>query len=100
MATRPASANGIGMTVSWAATQLTRMKRFFTVLTESPETLSEWERLVVQFEVSGKKAHDARLVAAMKVNSITHILTFNVEDFARFTDVQSIHPEQVLAQLR
>jgi Tfp pilus assembly protein PilE len=34
--------------------------------------------------VSGKKAHDARLVAAMIVSAVTHILTFiAIEDWQR-----------------
>jgi len=34
--------------------------------------------------VSGVQVHDARLVASMKVNAISHILTLNVEDFKRY----------------
>ncbi len=29
--------------------------------------------------------HDARLTAAMLVHGLTHILTFNISDFARYT---------------
>jgi hypothetical protein len=36
------------------------------------------------FSVSGVQVHDARLVAAMKLNSVTHILTFNATDFTRY----------------
>ena len=34
--------------------------------------------------VSGVQVHDARLVAAMKSNDVTHILTFNIADFVRY----------------
>jgi predicted nucleic acid-binding protein len=30
------------------------------------------------------QVHDARLVASMKANGVTHILTFNISDFARY----------------
>jgi len=55
----------------------------------------EWRRLVVTHGVSGKKAHDARLVAAMTVNRITHILTFNADDFARYTGINVIDPARL-----
>ena len=44
--------------------------------------------------VSGKKTHDARLVAAMTVHRIDHILTFNTDDFARYTGIQVLHPNR------
>ena len=47
------------------------------------DVYAEWERLAIEHEVIGKKAHDARIVAAMNVYGITSILTFNVDDFAR-----------------
>jgi len=45
--------------------------------------------------VSGKKSHDARLVAAMTVNHITHILTFNAGDFARYAGIHVLHPAKL-----
>ena len=53
----------------------------------------------MQHQVSGKKAHDARLVASMKVHGIVTILTFNVEDFARYHGILVLHPELLLAEL-
>lgn len=35
--------------------------------------------------VIGKQVHDARLVAICHVYGITHVLTFNVQHFARFS---------------
>jgi predicted nucleic acid-binding protein len=93
VATRPVDANGLGMSIEWAAAQVARMKRLFRILPDSPEDYSEWERLVVLHRVSGKKVHDARLAAAMRVRGITHLLTFNVKDFARYNDIQAVSPE-------
>jgi len=42
---------------------------------------------VVDFEVSGVKVHDARIVAAMLVHKISHILTFNTKDFSRYSGI-------------
>jgi hypothetical protein len=39
---------------------------------------------VLMFRVSGVQVHDARLVAAMKIHRVSHILTFNTDDFVRY----------------
>jgi predicted nucleic acid-binding protein len=70
-------------------------KRLFYVLTETDEIYAEWERLVVAHQVSGKTAYDARLVATMRVHGIKNILTFNGDDFKRYSGIQVIHPALV-----
>src|SRR5258708_33557997 len=85
VATRPVDANGLGMSTGWAAAQVAKMKHFFAILPDTAEILPESERLVIQHQVSGKKTHDARLVAAMNVYGVSHILTFNVADFSRYS---------------
>jgi hypothetical protein len=45
--------------------------------------------------VSGTKVHDARLVAAMMVHAITHLLTLNAGGFARYPGVSAVHPYDV-----
>ena len=92
VATRPVDANGLGMSSGWAADQLARMKRFFLALPENADVQPEWERLVVQHNVSGKKVHDARLVATMNVHHVSHILTFNTGDFARYPGLTALNP--------
>ena len=62
-----------------------------TVLPETPELFLKWRDLVLTYEVSGAKVHDARLVAAMRVYGVKHILTFNHKDFARYVDVEAVH---------
>ncbi|HKP12294.1 MAG TPA: type II toxin-antitoxin system VapC family toxin [Blastocatellia bacterium] len=97
VATRPLSYNGLGMTVEQAARQFGRIKRFFTVLPDSPAILTEWEGLVIQYRVIGKQAHDARIVAAMKAHGVTHLLTFNTDDFKRYAEITTVHPANVAA---
>ncbi len=55
VATRPVDSNGLGMSVQWAAAQLVRIKRFFSVLPDTADAYAEWERIVLQQQVSGKK---------------------------------------------
>ncbi len=82
--TRPKERNGSGLTPTEAERWLRLIERVFPFLPDQPEIYAEWRRLVVQFGVSGVQVHDARLVAAMQVNGITRILTFNAADFRRY----------------
>lgn len=91
VATRPIADNGLGITVAEAAQELTKVKVLFPILPDTPDILPAWESLVLQHQVIGKQAHDARLVAAMKVHNLTHLLTFNDSDFKRFTEITVVN---------
>lgn len=87
VATRPKQRNGCGWSLTEAEKMLRLVERVFRLLTDSPDTYAQWRQLVIQFGVSGVQVHDARLVAAMRVNAITHILTFNTVDFKRYSAI-------------
>jgi predicted nucleic acid-binding protein len=93
VATRPIANNGLGLTLTRATQELTNLKASFPVLPDTADILSEWEQLVVKHQVLGKQVYDARLVAAMRVHSVTHLLTFNIADFKRFTTVTAVSPQ-------
>ena len=95
VATRPAGDNGLGRTPTEAAERLAQLKRSYTLLPESSELLSVWEALVVENGVSGKAAHDARLVASMKNGRLEAILTFNDRHFSRYEEFTVLAPESV-----
>lgn len=84
VATRPTARNGFSLTPTDAKRMLQRIERLFPLLPDTPAVYPEWRRLVVTYSVSGVQVHDARLVASMKANGVTHILTFNISDFARY----------------
>lgn len=50
--------------------ELERLERFFTVLPETPALYPAWKHLLIANKVSGKPAHDARLVAAIQVHGL------------------------------
>ena len=93
--TRPANRNGLGYSPGSAAEEIQRLKGLFLLLPERPTIYAEWERLVVNYDVSGVNVHDARLVAAMCVHGLTHILTFNVRDFSRYAEIKAVHPTEI-----
>jgi predicted nucleic acid-binding protein len=94
VATRPFSANGLGLTIEDAEFELDGLKKLFRVLPELP-VHEEWQRIVVKYRISGKSVHDARLVAAMIVHGIGEILTFNMQDFARYSEISALDPANV-----
>lgn len=96
--TRPIDRNGLGRTPAEAAVELRQLKAFFPLLSDTTAIYPEWERLVTNYDVRGVNVHDARLVAVMRVHSITHILTFNTSDFARFGEITAIQPEAVTTE--
>jgi len=87
VATRPIAANGLGYSTEQATREVDALKRLFVLLSELP-LQDAWERLVADYRVSGKNAHDARLVAAMVVHGIESILTFNAQDFLRYGEIR------------
>ena len=89
---RPVDANGLGLLPAQVDRILARVERSVVRLGDADSVYPEWRKLVALHAVSGKKAHDARLVAAMNVHGITHILTFNVGDFVRYPGITVIEP--------
>jgi predicted nucleic acid-binding protein len=87
VATRPLTVNGLGLTVSDSQAEVARFKRMFPLLPDLGGLFSEWEKIVYSGKVSGRQAHDARLVAAMHTHGLTELLTFNGSDFRRFPGV-------------
>lgn len=95
--TRPLSGNGLGMSQTLVDAEIARLERLFPVYLDVPEILAEWKRLNSLFGAEGKQNHDARLVAAMLIHGIPRILTYNKEDFRRYTEITVITPTEVLA---
>jgi predicted nucleic acid-binding protein len=99
VSTRPVAQNGLGLTPNQAEAELSRVEGLFPLLADTVGIYAEWRSLVISHQVSGKNAHDARLVAAMTVHGLTHILTFNTGDFARYPAITALDPAVVLLPL-
>ncbi len=84
VATRPVSANGLGLSPAEAEAKATAFEAQFRLLPETPDTYSAWKLLVHAAGTIGKQVHDARLVAVCHVHGVTHVLTFDVQHFATF----------------
>jgi hypothetical protein len=95
VATRPLAENGLGLTIAEAEDDVSRIIGQFHLFRDERAILDRWRQLVVQYDVQGKTAHDARLVAAMHRHGALHLLTFNDAHFQRFPGITVVHPEKV-----
>lgn len=98
VATRPVNVNGLGLSPEQARTEADVMMEAYTVLPDSPDVLNHWLDLCTRHAVSGRPAHDARLVALMQAHGVTHLLTLNTGDFARYTEIICLSPVDVTAR--
>ena len=93
--TRPADRNGYSLSPQ----ETDRRAKFFEsklqLLPDSLAVHQEWRRLLVSHNISGVQVHDVRLVAAMRVHGVKRILTFNDRDFARYADIEAVHPRTI-----
>ena len=94
--TRPTTARGgLGLSPQETERKTKMIEKFFRLLPESLATHQEWRRLVTSYSVSGIQVYDARLVAVMNVHSISHLLTFNGNDFKRFSGITVVDPKSI-----
>jgi predicted nucleic acid-binding protein len=98
VATRPIEKNGLGLSINQAEEETEKVKKIFILKVDTPAIFAEWESLVIKYQVMGKQVHDARLVAAMLAHNITHLLTFNIDDFKRFSEIIVVEPRSVAGQ--
>ncbi len=96
VATRPLSVNGLEMTTAQAQTELRKIRSFFRFLADNSAIHHEWEMLVTNHQVSGRNTYDARIVAAMRIYGVSHLLTFNEQDFKRYHDITVMTPPDVI----
>lgn len=97
VATRPKDKNGLGLEMPEVAVELNRILAAFDLLADPSAVFPQWVHLVRAHNVKGKPAHDARIVAAMTVHAVDHLLTFNRQDFLRYPNITVLTPAGVLA---
>lgn len=97
VATRPVEVNGLGWTVEQTRSTIDQLLDRFPLLEESSQIFPNWLNLVTTSRVMGKRTHDARIVAAMLANGITHLLTFNPSDFANTSSITIIRPQELIS---
>ncbi|TWT35225.1 PIN domain protein [Posidoniimonas corsicana] len=97
VATRPADVNGLAFSVEQTTLEVARLATLLPLLPDDRGVFEQWQALVTRYGVAGKNAHDARLVAAMQRHRLTHLLTLNADDFARYDEVRVLSPAELAA---
>lgn len=88
--------NGLGWSVKQTSDEVNQLITRFSWLEETPEIFFYWHDLVNTYNIKGKRTHDLRLIAAMKTRNITHLLTFNPNDFIKIPEIQIVHPHEII----
>ncbi len=95
VATRPVERNGLGWPIGAAMTLMEAARSRFGVLVEDEGTADRWTQIVAGGGITGKRAHDARIVALMLSHGVSQILTLNGADFAGIAGVVVLEPQAV-----
>ncbi len=90
VATRPQEVNGLGLSSTDACENIQRFRRFFQILGEDSDTTDQLLALIRAHGLSGKRIHDANLVAAMACHGLRKLKTYNPADFSTFSGVDVI----------
>jgi predicted nucleic acid-binding protein len=96
VSTRPTKARGgYGYSVFQTEQRLRVIERACAVVSDHPNLYSTWRNLVTSHAVMGVQVHDARIVAWMMTQDVTHIITLNVSDFHRYPGINALTPDSL-----
>jgi predicted nucleic acid-binding protein len=90
-ATRPGS-NATTLPLAAILTNVQTFHTNFQMVEDNALVSAKLIDLVSQVTVSGKQIHDANIVATMQIHNISHLLTHNTADFARFAHLITLLP--------
>jgi len=90
VATRPENSNGLGLSPENAIKEVDNIIGTYIIIDDNNQIFPNWKELVKTFRVSGKTAHDARIVALMQSHGINKLYTLNRSDFKRFETIISL----------
>jgi len=88
---------GFGWDVVKADLKVQQLEFDFPMKYDNADVYAKWRALVRLIGVSGAQVYDARIAAAMLAHNITHLLTFNTDDFQRYAPwgITAVHPSAV-----
>ncbi len=99
VSTRPVDRNGFGLSVQETKRRFRSIVESMILLPEMEDVFHAWLRLLSLHEVRGVQVHDAHLAATLEVHGVSHLLTFNGQDFKRFSNLIAVHPQDVTDQV-
>ena len=97
VATRPVTANGLGLPMADALANVRELRLRIRLLPEERPVLPSFLGLLARVPCSGKRVHDAHIVATAIAHRVRTIVSLNPDDLSGFTpDVVVITPSQAL----
>lgn len=100
VSTRPIDVNGLGLSTGGALANIRSFRRRLILLEESTKVLEKLLALVADHELTGKRIHDANIVAAMTAHRLDTLVTSNPNDFREIFRDRVVGPSECLAELR
>jgi predicted nucleic acid-binding protein len=90
VSTRPLAANGLGQTVNAALVNIQAVLARSTLLEETRPVVEQLLVLVREGKCSGRRVHDANIVATMLGHRVHKLCTDNLADFRSFESVELV----------
>ena len=87
VATRPVDVNGLGLSTEVAVGNVNEFLGSLSICRETEDVSGRLRQLALTHKLSGKRLHDANIVATMEAHGISALVTQNPDDFAPFEDV-------------
>ena len=90
VATRPVAQNGLGLATFDALANVQQFRQRVVLWPETEQVAARLLDLVRQHSLSGKRIHDANVVATMIVQGVDTLVSENVDDFDEFDEIDVI----------
>ncbi len=92
VASRPVAVNGLGLGIADALKNLAWFRKRLVYFEEPAAVHYRLVALTESSGITGKRIHDANIVALMQCSGIYHLLTTNPEDFVSFSGIAVLAP--------
>jgi predicted nucleic acid-binding protein len=90
VSTRPVAANGLGLSVADALDNVRSVSARVRVLEETRGVALRLLTVVSESGSSGKRVHDANIVATMQEHGVRKLITDNLDDFERYEQIEVV----------
>ena len=90
VATRPAEANGLGLSGKDALANVDEFLRRMVVYDETEDVARRLRLLMRSCGLTGRRIHDANVAATMLANRLSQIMTQNADDFKGMPGVATV----------
>lgn len=96
VATRSVEVNGLGLSIKDALHNIAQFRRRTVMVGETEKSVEKLLALITDHSVSGKRIHDANIIALMTEHGISHLVTLNTDDFKAFSGIYLYTPYDFL----